>query len=544
MDFRKARHMRNMRRALGGLAFVLAVGGCDGFWSHLAEDCGLLVTCEHFYPSGTGGGTTNPACDADPTEDVGAVIDECAVFASASASAAARGKGTKAEPYASLGEAVANAKGKRVLACASGAFEESVTIEAGMEVIGGFDCGAGWTWSKQARSAIEGPAGAAALTLSEAASGVKVRSFAIRAASATEVSAEAHATEAGRSSIGVVVADIEAELAQVDVTAGDGIDGANGETPTEAPQAGAGAPTNVSNACTALVYGGDPGVTACEDGETRGGVGGLGGITNTEGGNGLKGADGAPLPEPNADASGLGGTGQTDPDGDCKPGAIGKSGARGRAGVASTDTTLTLAGIVGGDGENGTVGTRGQGGGGGGGAKAGLFCPGPSMSTVEGVGASGGGGGAGGCGGKGGGGGQAGGSSIGIVSLGTKLVLTEVTVTVGKAGKGGDGVAGQNGANGGAGAAGGAASENPPSIPGCDGGKGGRGGAGGPGGGGRGGHAVGIAYAAAPSGAVELASFIAGTAGDGGSTTPGGNAGEVGENGECWDFTANASCGQ
>ncbi|KYF72464.1 hypothetical protein BE11_28215 [Sorangium cellulosum] len=455
----------------------------------------------------------------------------------ASATAEAGGDGTKARPYASLGEAVAKANGKRVLACASGAFAESVTIEARVEVIGGFNCGAEWTWSEQARSGIEAPANQIALTMTEGASGAKVRSFAIRAASATEP---------GGSSISVAVADIEAELAQVDVTAGDGMDGVNGETPTEAPQAGAGAPTNVSNACTAVVYGGDPGVKACEDGETRGGVGGLGGIITTEGGNGLKGADGAPLPEPNADASGLGGTGQTDPDGDCKPGTVGKSGTRGMAGVASTDTTLTLAGIVGGDGENGTVGMRGQGGGGGGGAKAGLFCPGPSMSTVEGVGASGGGGGAGGCGGKGGGGGQAGGSSIGIVSLGTKLVLTDVTVAVGEAGKGGNGAAGQLGGSGGTGAAGGTAPAAP-AIPGCKGGDGGRGGAGGPGAGGRGGHAVGIAYAAAASVTLELKEFAMGTAGNGGSAGPGGleqHNGLEGESSVCWNFATNEGCGQ
>ncbi|WP_437756852.1 hypothetical protein [Sorangium sp. So ce1389] len=198
-----------MRRTLGGLAFVLAIGGCDSFWSHLAEDCELLVTCDHFYPSGTGGGgTPNPACEADPTQDAGAVIDECAVFASASAEPG--GDGSKARPYVSLGEAVANAKGKRVLACASKPFAESVTIEAGTEVIGGFDCDADWTWGEQARSTIEGSAGAVALTLTETAGGAKVRSFAIRAANAKNANTEAHATEAGRSSIGVAVADIEA----------------------------------------------------------------------------------------------------------------------------------------------------------------------------------------------------------------------------------------------------------------------------------------------------------------------------------------------
>ncbi|WP_437928497.1 hypothetical protein WMF37_04370 [Sorangium sp. So ce291] len=524
-----------MRRTFGGLAFVLAVGGCDSFWSHLAEDCELLVTCDHFYPSGTGGGTPNPACEADPTQNAGTVIDECAVFASASAEPG--GDGTKANPYVSLAEAMAKAKGKRVLACASEPFAESVSIEAGIEVIGGFDCEAEWTWSEQARSTIEAPANQIALTLAEGASGAKVRSFAIRAASATV---------AGGSSIGVAVADVAAELAQVDVTASDGMDGAKGETPMEPPQAGAAASELVSEACDApnTVFGGDAGVMTCEDGETRGGAGGRGGIQGMDDGNGKEGADGAPIPEPNPEKYGLGGAGQTDVAGNCKRGEDGAPGGPGGVGDAGRDTLLTLSGIEGGDGGNGTTGKRGQGGGGGGGAKAGLFCLGPGMSTVEGVGASGGGGGAGGCGGKGGNGGKAGGSSIGIVSLGTKLVLTGVTVEVGTAGKGGDGVLGQAGATGGAGASGGDGSGLGDSIPGCDGGKGGRGGAGGPGGGGRGGHAVGIAYVAAPGAAVELANFIMGTAGNGGSTAPGGNAGEPGESGECWDFTAKASCSQ
>ncbi|XXY18898.1 hypothetical protein WME88_04510 [Sorangium sp. So ce216] len=524
-----------LRWKLCSLGFVLCSAGCDTVWSNVAEDCEFTLTCEHHRGlwDGTGGGIPNPACKADPTKDASTVSDECAVFASASAEPG--GDGTQAKPYASLGEAIAKAKGKRVLACASGAFAESVTIEAELEMIGGFDCAAWWTWSGQARSAIEGPAGAVALTMTEAASGAKVRSFKVHAASATAP---------GGSSIGVAVADIEAALAQVDVTAGDGMDGANGETPTEAPQAGASASEVVSEACK-VVYGGEPGVTMCQDGETRGGAGGLGGTTGTDEGNGQKGADGAPLPEPNPEKYGLGGAGQTDAAGNCKRGEDGAPGGPGGAGEAGSDTQLTLNRIAGGDGGSGTPGKRCQGGGGGGGAKAGLFC-GPVANPLDGPGASGGGGGAGGCGGKGGGGGKAGGSSIGIVSLGTKLVLKEVTVTVGKAGKGGDGVVAQNGANGGAGAAGGAASDNPPSIPGCKGGDGGRGGAGGPGGGGRGGHAVGIAHAVTPTEA-PVVQFKPGTAGDGGSAAPSGppeSAGAPGASGGCWNLTTGESCGQ
>ncbi|AUX29207.1 MULTISPECIES: hypothetical protein [Sorangium] len=526
-----------MRRASCCAWALVALAMSSGIYVAGCFPFPLNYNCENTYTdcsSGAGGagGDASPTCDADPTQDASTVTEDCAVFASASAKPG--GDGTRAKPYASLAEAIANANGKRVLACASGAFAESVTIEAGVEVIGGFDCGARWTWSKTARSEIEAPADEIALTLAEGASGAKVRSFAVRAASATVP---------GGSSIGVAVADVEAELAQVDVTAGDGMDGAKGETPMGAPQPGAPAGA-VSNAC-ALVLGGEAGVTTCEDGETSGGPGGRGGSPGIDDGNGQRGEDGAPLPEENPNNRGLGGIGQTDAAGECRRGEDGKSGDAGIAGDAGSSTTLTLDGIAGGDGGKGMNGTRGQGGGGGGGAKAGLFCQ-PGAEIVEGPGASGGGGGAGGCGGKGGGGGKAGGSSVGILSLGTKLVLTEVTVAVGRAGKGGNGADGQNGANGGAGASGGTASDKPPSIPGCDGGRGGRGGAGGPGAGGRGGHAIGIAYAATPSDAPAV-QFAPGTPGDGGSAAPGGpqeSAGAPGNAGSCWDFATGKGCGQ
>ncbi|WP_437781594.1 hypothetical protein [Sorangium sp. So ce1097] len=516
----------------GAICAVLAAVGCDALSIGLTGDCDYMLTCAHHdWLQGEGGGPPDPTCEADPTEDASTVSDTCAVFASANAGPG--GDGTMAKPYGSLGEAVAKANGKRVLACTSGAFEESVRIEAGIEVIGGFDCDAEWTWSEEVRSEIDAPANQVALTLGEGASGAKVRSFSVRAASATEP---------GGSSISVAVANVEAELAQVDVTAGDGMDGAKGETPTEAPQTGAEAGA-ASNACGIAVYGGDPGVTVCEDGETRGGVGGLGGSPGTDDGNGQRGEDGAPLPEPSPEEYGLGGAGQTGAN--CRQGQPGAPGDSGVAGNAGSSTTLTLAGIEGGDGRNGTNGKKGQGGGGGGGAKAGLFCAAGMGMTTEGPGASGGGGGAGGCGGKGGGGGKAGGSSIGILSLGTKLVLIDVTVAVGKAGKGGDGAQGKAGAAGGAGATGGAGSGLGDSKAGCRGGDGGQGGPGAPGGGGRGGHAVGIAYAAAPS-AVPAVQFTLGTPGDGGAAAPGGppeSAGAPGSAGSCWDFSTGESCG-
>ncbi|WP_437745752.1 hypothetical protein [Sorangium sp. So ce1504] len=338
--------------------------------------------------------------------------EACGVFAQAGAAGAGEGEGTKQSPYGSLQEAIekAAAEGKRVYACADEgeAFEESVKVEAGLEVIGSFAC-AGWTLDEGRKSGIAGPADAVALTIGEGADGALVEGFAIRAA---------NATQAGGSSIGVVVADVEAELAEVEVTAGDAMDGAKGATPSEAPVAGASAEAgSASNACVAdnAVLGGAGAVTSCEDGETAGGSGGPGGITATDKGNGQVGTDGGPVPEENPFGDGLGGVGQSDlsdPNGRCRPGNDGRDGTGGPAGAGGTGATLALKGLSGGDGAPGSTGGRGQGGGGGGGAKAGLFCQ-VGPDTVDGVGASGGGGGAGGCGGKGGGGGQAGGSSVG-----------------------------------------------------------------------------------------------------------------------------------
>ncbi|WP_437481510.1 hypothetical protein WME75_37875 [Sorangium sp. So ce1014] len=527
--------LRRMRALTATTALVIGASACDGLWFYIHDDCDLTLTCEHFRPTSSSSGTPD-ACEADPTEDASTATDECAVFASANALRG--GDGTKATPYASLAEAIVHAHGKRVLACTSSAFAESVTIDADIEVIGGFDCAAGWTWSAEARSAIEAPADQIALTLTEAANGAKVRSLKVNAADATLP---------GGSSIGVAVADIEAELSQVDVTAGGAMDGAKGEWPAEAPQAGAPAGA-MGNAC-GVVLGGEPGTTTCEDGETTGGRGGRGGSPGIEECNGLRGEDGAPLPKENPDEYGLGGIGETDAE-ECRDGEYGKRGDPGTAGAAGIATTLTLTGIAGGDGGTGTSGKRGQGGGGGGGAKAGPFCT-VGEEVVVGVGASGGGGGAGGCGGKGGGGGKAGGSSVGILSLGTNLLLTDVSVAVGKAGKGGEGVLGQSGAAGVRRGAGGAGSGLAPSTYGCGGGAGGYGGWGGPGAGGRGGHAVGIAYAAAPSEAPAI-QFTPGTAGDGGAAALGSppaggppeSAGAPGASGVCWNFATGERCGQ
>jgi hypothetical protein len=546
-------HLNDWFVGLGFLA-VVSVGAAVGC-SDRAGNCALNL--EHQRADGTcvegfasisssssgghdgGHGNCNPAA--------GAVDESCGVFVSASAPSG--GTGTKTSPYNSLQTAISNASGQYVYACASTPFSEAVMIAAPVQLYGGFaDCTTenGWSWSQNARTALDGPADMVAVTIAMGAATTTIEGFSITAASPSNLTM-------GGSSIAVAVDKIAATLDHCDVKASDAAAGADGQAPSGPATAGASAPSMmVSNACVATnqVFGGVPGQTTCADGTTAGGAGGAGGITGTASGDGQQGANGTPLPSPNPTMAGLGGVGQTDPIDPtkaCKDATKGLSGTPGGAGPggAASGDSLSLDGITNGNLTDGKPGSRGQGGGGGGGAMSGMFCMAGAM-MVDGVGASGGGGGAGGCGGGGGGGGKAGGSSIAIVSLGTRLTLTSVTLTTGNGGHGGKGSVGQTGGSPGAGAFGGLSSGIVPSAAGCAGGNGGTGGPGGSGGGGRGGHSIGIAYVTAPAPAPTIMTFTPGTPGGGG--TPGSGAptssnGATGSAGQCFDFGTGKACG-
>ncbi|WP_437715553.1 hypothetical protein WMF45_03535 [Sorangium sp. So ce448] len=507
----------------GTLCAVLAAVGCDALSIGLTSDPDyMLKGPQHDWLQAAGGGPPNPACEADPTQDASTVTDECAVFVSATAEPG--GDGTKAKPYASLVEAVANAGNKRVLACVSGAFAESVRIEAAVEVIGGFDCDAGWAWSEDARSAIEGPADEVALTLSEAASGAKVTSFAIRAASATEP---------GGSSIAVLVDGATAELARCELVAGNGAEGAEGEdAPSEAPAQAS--PGNAgTNACSDVdgtpgpdttLSGGAQVVNECSGGLSIGGGGGDGNVLNGTGGD---------IGTPVSAGNGSGGLGESDDGWNCNVGGtnggagVGDNGARGDVGVAASGLgTLGSLGYVGVSGGAGGAGKPGQGGGGGGGAKGGTaICPG----AMPGAGASGGSGGPGGCGGLPGQGGGAGGASIALASVDGKVTLKDCVLKAGEGGKGGAGGDLQPGGLGGVGGTGGTGVGGSKAA--CDGGKGGQGGNGGPGGGGLGGPSLAIAYrgeAVKQEGQTMLQPGTPGAGGPGGSNDVLENAGAAG----------------
>jgi hypothetical protein len=531
--------MENAMRTVNVLG-VAALGLAVGTAAHSAGciindpiDCETaLVNCPTAGSSSSTGTGGNPACAGEPSDKN--VTDLCGVFAQADATGATE-DGSKAHPYKSLQKAIDNAGGKRVYACAGAPFGEAVTLASGLEVFGGFDCVKGWAWSQDKRSALDGPADTVALTVQKGAAGAKIENFAITAASPSDL-------KGGGSSIAVAMDDAAVELVRCDVKASDAANGPDGQTPGGTATKGTdGAMPDpmTMNACinAGSVAGGAAGMTTCDDGTTAGGVGGKGGITTTNNGDGQTGADGQP---PDV-VKGKGGAG-ADALNDCADAGKGRNGTAGSAGPGGVSPgLLTLSGITSIDATDGKPGTKAQGGGGGGGARSGVFCAGSS----DGNGACGGGGGAGGCGGKGGGGGKAGGSSIAIVSLGTKLTLVQVTLSVGKGGKGGVGSAGQSGGASGLGAVGGAASGTSPSKPGCQGGNGGLGGDGGPGGGGRGGYAIGIAYAKAPAIIPMVKTFTSGMAGSGGLPGTGGTVsgnGATGAAGQCWDFTSNGAC--
>ena len=523
------------RLAIGfGLLGTMAAGGCMVQYENECERA-------HSCPTGSGGaggiptsssgedgGGVPPSCAGLPTAEN--TTDTCGVFVQADAMSAIE-DGTQENPYKTLQKALANAGGRHVYACASAPYAEAVTIAVPVEMYGGFDCAKGWRWKADAKSALNGPVGSVALTITKQAEGAKVQGFAITAPSATK---------RGGSSIAVAVDDVTATLSSCDITAGDGMLGEGGAQPpvaTATPGANAPPPDMSSmNACInpAALVGGPAGLTTCAGGMTNGGMGGKGADPDLKLKAGGTGANGMP----SDDGSGLGGVGESTMK--CGVGASGKDGNDGAPGEGETVLgALSLAGISVTSASDGKPGTPGSGGGGGGGsASGGAMCPG----GVIGNGASGGGGGGGGCGGLGGKGGKSGGSSIAIVSLGVKLALTAVSLKTGYGGKGGDGVLGQTGGSAGAGAFGGAASGLIKA--GCKGGDGGVGGGGGLGGGGHGGHSVGIAYVTAPSVAPKLEGFTGKSAGSGGFSIANvlKSQGVKGSAGVCWSFDKNAAC--
>ncbi|WP_437335942.1 PGRS family protein [Sorangium sp. So ce394] len=511
--------MRTIRQVLLGstVAVALISSGCDGLWYHIEDDCELMLTCEKYR--GRGSEVVPSGCV--PSEIDGAVDDACGVFV------ASTGKdsnaGTRAEPVATLAEALRRAADKRMgaYACAE-TFEEAVELPAGVRLFGGLDCANGWSWIGEEKKTTVAPGDECiALKVRRGAGSVRVEDVSVHAADARTP---------GASSIAVLVDGAEAELVRCELVAGNGADGAEGEdAPSEVPAQAS--PGNAgTNACSDLdtsgapdeaLLGGAQVENACGgDALSIGGEGGAGRVNN--GGSGQIGEPGA-----------LGAAGSGEPaagDWSCAAGGTGQGGDNGMPGqvglAASGLGTLSSSGYVGVSGGAGGAGKPGQGGGGGGGAKGGAaICPG----GVRGAGASGGSGGAGGCGGLPGQGGGAGGASIALASVEGKVTLKDCVLKAGNGGKGGAGGDLQPGGAGGVGGVGGMGvgiSKNA-----CAGGQGGQGGPGGPGGGGRGGPSLAIAYrreAVRQEGQTMLMPGTASAGGPGGSSNVAENAGTDG----------------
>jgi hypothetical protein len=505
------------------LAVFLGAVGCVD----LVGDCLNTAKCAPEGSGSTAGGGdagwVDPECV--PSDNKSPVAESCGVFVSSS-KGDDMGAGSQVAPVKTLAKAIALAQsmGKPVYACAE-SFSDVVTLPSGATLYGGLDCADGWAYVGAATKTTIAPvagAGAAApagLVLGGGAGLTRVLDVAVKAPDATTP---------GGSSIAVLITGGSAELARCELTAGAGMAGAVGATPSdlvgpEDPSDATIRGASGAAACLGDLAAGNPGGGGTTNAMCSTAIGGTGGIGKVA--NGEKGGDGEPLPAENPEEWGVGGIGATV--GACKPGEpglLGSSGGPGASASSSQVGTLSASGFVGAEGQPGQDGMPGQGGGGGGGAKGKTMCN----------GASGGGGGAGGCGGKGGRGGQGGGASIALASVGAAVILKDVTLTSANGGDGGEGGEGQNGATGGLGGVGGTGATG--TLAACDGGKGGQGGFGGKGGGGRGGPSLGVAHTGTAP-VMDGGSIKTGTPGKGGAGAEMTNAGADGVQAETLELT-------
>lgn len=482
--------------AIAALVMLLP-GAC---LDKLADDCAITATCDG--GRGGEGGGVDPDCV--PSEIGGAVNDTCGVFVRSSGSDES-GDGSKANPYASIGHAIENARGGSVYVCAEG-FTEEVRLPNGTSLFGGLACDAGWVRDPVERTRLTSPPDTVPLFLQNGTKATRIEDFRVTAP---------NAVVEGGSSIAVIANVTTASFTSCEIVANAGMRGAAGAvapTPDEADLHGEnGAPGIVMNgdgtACssnTVGLAGGAGGMKVCGGVDVSGGKGGDGTT-----GNGDSGEDGLPLMA----LDGQGGIGEVNPL-DCEAGTEGLSATDGTSGAQATGPgTISEQGYVGVSGNDGAVGPHGQGGGGGGG---GAGCGGAA-------GRSGGGGGSGGCGGLPGGGGGPGGSSIAVLMIDSVISFTDSTLTARSGGVGGDG------ASGGLGGFGGVRGPKAPGDGPCEGGNGGDGGRGGSGSGGHGGHSLGVAHRGAPP-TLAGTTITTGMGGEGGlgGASPLGAGGEAG----------------
>ncbi len=383
-----------------------------------------------------------PGCDLakDPKDSTACIEDSVGVFVSPTGDET--NDGSKAAPVKTLTNALTKLKGRSRIYVCEGTYVESVDVQIGMAVYGGFKC-ADWSYSG-AKPRFAGAKPDYVLRVSNVNSAVLLEDLELDGADAIGIS--------GASSAALFVdTSTNVTATRVLLTSGAAGAGANGQrTDYTYPT-----PARLKGNDAIGSSGGGENTVICPDGTTT--KGGKGGDS------GFDGADGTPGGSNKGTVAG------------CISSVGGGKGGDGSAGAngvgATSNGTLDSSGWHGAAGGDATAsGSPGQGGGGGGGYTG-----------------AGGTGGAGGCGGAPGGGGKGGGISVGIIALNSTLKLSTSAINAASGGKGGAGTSGQVGqtpggfrGNGSGGA--------------CNGGNGGSGGNGGAGGGGAGGHSIGVLW--------------------------------------------------
>jgi hypothetical protein len=344
---------------------------------------------------------------------------------------------------------------------ASGTYNESITLEAGVSIYGGYNSN---QWVREVSANQTTINGGNLAVVGTDANDVTLDGLTINAADGVNN---------GESSVGITLTRSQnVVIAHNFITAGDGANGANGTQPGRPAQAADGDDGTAAGGCIPANEGGSGG-----SGTGRaGGKGGNGGAAGGFDGSGGEGPCGG------------GGTGRF-----ANSGNVGADGCTGDVGANATDPGAGFGDVQSGlylpaFGKLGGRASSGGGGGGGGGGAGSLI----------GCGGGGGGGGAGGVAGFGGNPGQGGGASIGILL--TENCAAEIfdnAITTSNGGSGGYGALGGPGGFGGDYGSGGGS--NASGWAGGHGGNGGTGGTGGIGSGGGGGPSVAIVEQASTS---------------------------------------------
>lgn len=534
MGMRGGRDRRG-RGTLRSIALIaLGCGSAAGGTGCYAEDCATTFSC-HPLPGETPPVLPASPCDGDPATSP--ARDGCGVFVARHGDDAS--DGTSKAPVRSLRRAVEKAAEpggtRRVYACAED-FAEAVTLPSGVALWGGRDCAAeAWTWGgAESLTGIAPEPGRVPLTVEARQESMTSAVFGVRLVAADAI-------RPSGSSIGMIVGEGAAvEVVSSEILAGDGADGADGESAPQTSRAPDGAHGHPgAGGCLAdWTAGAPPAMTVCEDGTISiGGAGGDGDVAaGSDGEPGAPAAGVAPGPDSMEDGEGGNGGPMT-----CTPGeqgADGGPGANGVGGGTGVDKPLRYGsisargwqGFSGQDGRNGGIG---QGGGGGGGVGSNAQCR--PMDPQGGP--SGGSGGGGGCGGRGGQGGGYGGGSFGIIALHAHVLVDKTEIITGDGGRGGNGGRGQEGGGGGPEGPRGAIAGT--GYRACEGGMGGGGGQGGHGGGGLGGVSVAVARVDSSVHFTESALWTwgaPGAGGLGGDPTMKEALGESGMMAQLWDF--------